>query len=314
MASNQVPQTPDALISLAADAQNGAINHGTDIGLSHNTAADITADLIAFIGDPGVSPPLPGTRNIYNSAKSAKTAATARRRSVESNGRAFCASAVGLLKNFLGNQWNSQWQAAGFTTGSLAIPDDTLPMLGELRGFFSANPARENAPLGITAAACTGHLTAISEVRAAVNQSVLDLGIAKANNETACNKLYSRITGLRSELTQLLPDDDPRWYAFGFDRPADGWGPSPVFHLVLTAGGTGMVFADWDDARRADRYRIFKQIPGTDPQPVEVSGTVTESEYTLVGLPTGAIVQITVCGVNDAGDGPLSEMASIVVP
>ena len=75
-----------------------------------------------------------------------------------------------------------------------------------------------------------------------------------------------------------------------------------------------MVFADWDNARRADRYRVFKQIPGTDPEPVELTSTQTESEYTLTGQPSGATVEITVKAVNDAGDGPASATATIVVP
>ena len=63
----------------------------------------------------------------------AKTAATAAKRTMESNARAFAAGAVDVLKRHLGRQWNSAWQAAGFVGGSLAMPDDPLPLLGQLR-------------------------------------------------------------------------------------------------------------------------------------------------------------------------------------
>lgn len=314
MSANRIPQTPDALISLATDAADGAATEGASLGLLHHTEPKIRKDLIAIIGDPAAATPILGSRNAYHLAKAAKTAATSTCRSAESNARAFCASAVGVLKNYFGRQWNSQWQSAGFTTDSLAIPDDTLPMLGELRAYFTANSGHENAPLSITAATCTIHMAALADARAAANQSIKDLGKAKAADVAGIKNLYTRMTGLRAELDQLLADDDPRWYAFGFDRPADGTGPGPVAHLILTPGSAGMIFADWDDARRATRYRVLRKIPGTDAEPVEITGTLTESEYTLTGLPSGATVEIPIVAVNDAGDGPLTATATIVVP
>lgn len=314
MASNQIPDSPEPLISLATDAEDGATAEGAGIGLVHNTAALIHQDLVALAGDPAAVPPVVGARNAHHAAKSAKTAATAAQRSEESNCRAFCASAVGVLKNYLGNQWNSQWQAAGFTSGSLAMPDDPLPMLGELAAYFTAHPTHENAPLGITAAICTVRKNSLSAARSAANAKVQALGAAKAASDVAVKTLYKRMTGLRAELDQLLTDDDPRWYAFGFDRPSDGWGPGPVEHLVLTPGGTGMVFADWDDARRAERYRVFKQVVGTDAQPVEVTSTAVDSQHNLTGLPSGATVLIKVVAVNSAGDGAMTAEASVVVP
>lgn len=238
MASTQIPRTPDTLISHATDAADGAATQGASVGLRHNNAAEITAELLALIGDPAASPPIPGARPAYHLAKSAKTTATAACRSVESNSRAFCGSAVNLLRNFLGNQWNSQWQAAGFTGGSLAIPDDTLPMLGELRAYFIAHPGHENAPLALTAAECTARIAALGDARTASNHSVTALGQAKSAHDAAVQNLYQRMTGLRSELEQLLPADDPRWYSFGFDRPTDGTGPGPIPHLVFTADGS----------------------------------------------------------------------------
>lgn len=313
MSSNKIPRTAEPLISLATDAADGAAAVGAAIGLSQNTAPKIRADLVAFVGDPAATPAVVGARNAYSAAKSAKTAASAAARSVESGCREFCGHAVDLLKNFLGKQWNSQWQAAGFTNGSLAMPDDPVPMLGELRAYFLAHTAHENAPLAITAAACTTRLAGLTTARAAANQANVTQGTAKATCDAAQATLYRRMTGLRTELDQLLSDDDPRWYALGFDRPADGWQPGPVMHLVLTPGGHGMVFADWDDARRAERYRVSKQVVGTDAQPVEVTATAADSQWNFTGLPTGATVQITVAAVNTAGDGAAAQ-ASVVVP
>ncbi|TLD71734.1 fibronectin type III domain-containing protein [Phragmitibacter flavus] len=314
MASNEIPDSYNDLVSLAEDAADGAQTHGVAIGLSQNTEAKIRTDLITLIGDPTAVPPVPGKQGIFTAAKSAKPAKTLLKNQAERNARAFATTAVNILKPHLGTQWNSQWQAAGFVSGSLAIPDNPLPLLGQLRDYFTAHPAQENAPLNITAALAQAQITALSNARSAANDSNTAMGIAKAERDSAQRALYKRMSGLLAELSQLLTPDDPLWYAFGFDRPADGQQPGPIDDLVLTPGSAGMVYADWEDARRAARYRVFKQISGTDPAPVQVANAVIESEYTLTALPSGATVQITIVAVNDAGEGVLPATATMVVP
>jgi hypothetical protein len=314
MASNSIPQGYDALVSLSEDAADGAQQHGMAISLAQNTETKIRADLIALIGDATAVPPVPGAQPLYNTAKAAKTAASSVQRTAESNARAFAAKAVGVLKAILGTQWNSAWAAAGFNSGSLAIPSDPLPLLGELRAYFAANPANEVTPvLGVTAAACQAQATALSDARSAVNDATVALGQAKQARDAAQVKLSKRMSGLLAELGQLLNKDDPLWYAFGFDRPADGQQPGPVQNLVLTAGGPGIVLVNWDDARRAERYRLLKQVAGTDPAPVLVTGTLYENELTLQGLPSGQSVKITVLAVNAAGDGPATVSSAFSV-
>jgi len=304
MASNSIPQGYDALVSLAEDAADGAHQHGVAIALAQNTEAKIRIDLSILTGDAAAVPPVPGVQSSYNAAKAAKTTASSHLRTAESNARAFTAKATDVLKQFLGRQWNSTWTEAGFRSGSLAIPDDPLPLLSEFRAYFTAHPTQEVSALGATAAACAAQATALSDARSAVNDATVALGQAKQTRDAAQRALFERLSGLRAELSQLLEDDDPRWYAFGFDRPADGQQPGPVQHLVLTAGGPGIVLAHWDDARRADRYRVLKQVVGLDATPVVVTGVLHENELTLQGLPSGHEVKITVAGVNTAGEGP----------
>lgn len=312
MASNEIPDNVDALVSLAAAAVEGARTTGAAVGLAQNTESKIRADLNAFVGDPSGIPAVEGARNWYNAAKAAKTAATALRQSVDNTARAYCARAVGVLKNHLGTQWNAAWNAAGFTAGSLAIPDDCFSLLSEIRACLLAHPEYENAPLNFTVGDTMARMDEITAARAASNASVQALGEAKAAAATARRTLHRRLTGLRAELAQLLGPDDARWYAFGFDRPADGWAPGPVEHLILTPGAPGSLFADWDDARRATRYRVTKKVG--DAAPEAAHADVVESECTLQGLPSGALVTITITAVNDAGDGPLAATATLTVP
>jgi hypothetical protein len=227
MASNQIPQSADALVTLATDAADGATTEGASIGLSQNTAAKIRADLVNFAGDPAAVPPVIGAQNLHNAAKSAKVAASAVRRTSESNARKFCASTVGLLKNYLGTQWNAQWQAAGFTAGSLAIPDDPMSLLGEIRGYLASQPAHENAPLGITVAAGTLRIADLTATRAASNQSNLDLGTAKTHRDSALGTLYKRMTGLRTELDHSSPTTTRAGMPWASTAPPTAGNPDP---------------------------------------------------------------------------------------
>src|SRR5436309_2392914 len=56
---------------------------------------------------------------------------------------------------------------------------------------------------------------------------------------------------------------------------AENWARSKLGSLFCCsnepAGTPGSIIADWGKARRADRYRVFKQIVGTDPDFVHVA-------------------------------------------
>ena len=139
------------------------------------------------------------------------------------------------------------------------------------------------------------------------------MGTAKKTRDTAVADLRNRLTGLVGELGQLLEDDDPLWYAFGLSRPSDPETPGVPDALVLVPGTPGSINADWADARRADRYRVFRQIVGTDPDFVHVE-TVNDSDATVNSFSSGMTVKVRVTAVNDAGESAPSAEAQIVVP
>jgi len=314
MASNIIPRTYAKVVSLAEDAADGATTLGTAVGLAQNTAVKIRADLVALTGNATATPPTVGAQNLYDTAKAAKTAAAAAERAAEKAARTLVAGAVDVLKHYLGRQWSGAWAAAGFTEGSLAVPDDPLPVLGKLRAYFAGHATQENAGLGVTAATLTAQATALSDARSANNNAATALKTAKDNRDAAQAAVIKRLSGLLSELGELLADDDPRWDAFGFERPADGEQPGAVETLTVTAGGAGSVYADWGDARRAERYRVWRQIVGVDPEPVIVELTPHDSEVTLTGLPSGKDVMVSVAGVNAAGEGPACTSAAARIP
>ena len=94
--------------------------------------------------------------------------------------------------------------------------------------------------------------------------------------------------GLIAELGQLLDDTDPLWLAFGLNEPGAINLPDSVDGLVLTAGPAGTVLAHWSDPSRATRFRVYKQIDGVDPIPLNIT-TVTEADTPLTGQPSGKL-------------------------
>ena len=323
MASNEIPRSYDPVVELLEDAADGAQAHGAAVGLKQNDETALRAALGSLIGTPAgpgnVPPATSGAKAAWNAAKAAKTAATAGARSARSNGRLLAQTCVGVLKARLGNSWNSSWQTAGFTNGSLAIPDNPMTLLQQIGAYFTANPTHEvpniTPTVSATAAACTAAANAISAAESAANQSVTNAAAAKTALASALGAAIARLIGLRDELSQLIPDDDDRWYAFGFDKPSDPDTPEVPVNIVITPGAPGskMLFVDWPDARRGDSYRVVVRNTATGGALAEQ--IVTESDATFSDLTSGMSVSVTVTARNTkGGESAESVPATTAVP
>jgi hypothetical protein len=95
---------------------------------------------------------VPGKQAKYKAQVVAVAEAYAAARVAVTNGIDYCRLAIGVLKPVLGTRWTTQWQAAGFSEPSLALPRDPVPMLIHFRQYFGSNPTREVAAINITAA------------------------------------------------------------------------------------------------------------------------------------------------------------------
>ena len=317
----QVPESYDPLVQLLEDAADGANKYGAAIGLKQNTEPSIRTDLTALIGVPagpgGVPPAVPGLKSLWNAAKANKTAKTAALRTAESNGRALAMTCIGALKPVLGQQWNSAWNAAGFTGGSIAVPTHPQALLLQLRGYYGTNPAREVKDInGIacTAAACQAASDAIVAAQKASNQSNTDAGDAQVALQDGIAAGRARAPGLLAELGQLLDDNDPRWLAFGFDLPGHPSSPDVPQNLIVTPGvaGSQTLFVHCDDARRANGYRftVTNVADGT-----ELAELLTQdAEATFDSLPAGAKVNVVVTARNATGESQPSASVAAVVP
>ncbi len=321
MARNEIPRTVDGNAVLLTDAHNGALALQDDVGLKQNRAPEILAARIDLMGDLSVTPAIPGKQQLYEAAKAAKVAASGEKTAVDSNAKSFIARVINRLKSILGNEWNAAWEAAGFTGGTIAMPrtaDERFAILPSLSAYFTANPANEDPTLNITANFAATLNSVISSARAASLASNVASGEAKAARDASLDAARKRLGGLRDELGQLISGDDPRWYAFGFSRPDDPETPQVAEHLVLTPGAPGsrMIYADWDDARRAEHYRVFAQWPG-QTQPVNILDTYdSDAEINGVAnnIASGTVVTITIVSSNDAGDAQPSAPMSATMP
>jgi hypothetical protein len=323
MANNTIPDAYDPVIQLLEDAADGAQAHGAAVGLVHNTEAKLRLDLTALVGTPAgpgnVPPAAPGLKALWNTAQANKTSKTAALRTVLSNGRYLARTCIRSLMPVLGENWNSAWQDAGFTGGSLAIPANPLPTLQQLRAYYAANPARETANVNgvaCTAAACEAAAQAISTAQSNSNQSNSDAGTAHANYLAGFKAARTRLSNLRDELSQLIGDDDERWYAFGFDKPSDGTGPEVPENLVVTAGAAGSrtLLADWDDARRANNYRLRAKVKATGVQVFSELVADSQGIITLPNLAAGTELDLTVTAHNATGESQPTAAVTAALP
>ena len=318
----QIPRTYDPLVQLLENAADGANKYGAAIGLKQNIEDGIRTDLTLLIGTPagpgGVPPAVPGLKTLWNTAKSNKTAMTAVLGTAESNGRALATMCIASLKPVLGTQWNSAWNAAGFVSGSLAVPAHPQSLLLLLSAYYTANPSREVKSVnGIdcTAAACKASSDAIVAAQTASNQSNTDGGTAQSNLQAGIDAGRTRASGLQSELGQLLDDNDPRWLAFGFDLPGHTSGPDVPQNLTLTAGAAGSqtLYAHCDYPRRADGFRFIARNEAGDTMLAEL--LTLDAEATFTGLPSGTKVNVTVTARNATGESQESDPpVSVMVP
>lgn len=300
-----IPTSLPQLFALAEDAADGAHTYEAAVGLKQNTETALRTDLAAARA----------AEADYGAAKGAKDALSTGLRIADSNVRAFLKAARAVFAQYLGESWSAAWEPTGFPNQSTAVPgtqEERLSLSASLKDYLTANPAKENAPLNVTAANASAQFTALSDARTAVNNGNTISGQKRDLRDLAVEKLKNRLRGLIAELGQLMGDTDPRWEAFGLSAPGTVERPDAPEALVVTSGGAGTLLADWAEARRATRYRVWLQIVGVDAD-FHTVATVTDSDATLTGLPTGKTVKIRVTALNDAGESiPSAEVEAVV--
>jgi hypothetical protein len=281
---------------------NGLHQLEAALGVKENTEAALRADLTVATD----------AHKAFLTADTAKKSVTTSQTVADSNGKAFIASAQRTLSGTLGDRWSSAWEPTGFRDRSLEIPvaiADREVLLGELSKYFSQNP---NNGVAARAGALYAALKSARQIVQTANSAA---GMAKTLHDTTLEALRHRMHGVIAELSNLLPADDPRWYSFGLNAPNEPQTPDTPDNIVVIAGppGSRIVYLNWSHARRAERYRVSRQVIGKDPTFMAVV-TVTDSAASLNSMPSGATANVRVTAINDAGDSLPSAIVQIVVP
>jgi hypothetical protein len=305
MASNSLPNARDPLFASADDICDGLHLHEVAVGIKQNLEAVVRPALTAARA----------AESAYGDAQVAKKTANATLTTADNAARVFITNARRRLAKFFGDSYSTEWGSAGWPNNSVGVPstqDERFALTESLQLYFVAHPAHESVDMDVTAVLAGTIFTALSNARSALGQKVTENGQAKAARDAADVNLRKRLMGVITELATLLADDDPLWHAFGLNRPADPETPEAPTFTTVHPGAAGVLLADWDDALRAKRYRVWIQIVGTDNDFHAVQ-TVQDSDATLPGLPSGATVKLRVTSANDAGEStPGPETQAVV--
>ena len=305
MAGNPVPKDDDELEGMASKIATGLHLLATPLGILGTNEAMVTTAITACqaaVAAAGV-------------AKDEKQAASDALQLVDDNTIAYLGASRNVLAHFLGNRWSASWEPTGFPDMSTAVPQTQtkrLSLCAQLAVYFTANPTREVASLGVTAAQAQTFHTALKAGNDLLDQKLTALDARLKDRDAAYRALSKIVRAFISDLRKFLPDDDGRWYTFGLNAPADPVTPAEVVSLTLTNGLAHQIVAAWPRAPRATRYRPFVQIVGVDADPV-ARDPVHDLTVTLDSFTSGQTVKVYITAANDDGEANPSPIKQIVV-
>ena len=176
-----------------------------------------------------------------------------------------------------------------------------------LAAYFSANPAREVAPLQVTAARAGELIASLDGTRTAVTGGRQAVASKREARDAAFTDLRVRLRGLADEVKQLIGRDDARWRAFGLKVPAEPAVPPQPEDLEVINDTPLQLLVRCEPVPYADRYRWWKK-PVTSSGEPEAVGSSGLPMFVIDGLAGGTHWDIYVSAVNSSGtEGPLSQ-------
>jgi hypothetical protein len=295
--------TQDDVFRLASKSEAGLTELGVTLAVAHCTVAQLTA----------LRTTAEQKRQAFESSRSGKGQSYIDVRAARADAVEYLIAARDLLKARFGTSWGPLWAQLGFPGPGLEIPRKDQPRLHVLNAFksyFLANPTHENAAFNITAARAEVVHDALVAKRQVVINCVQDVRAKREERDAAVAALLKKLRCLWAELTSILEPEDTRWLKFIDRIPGDPRVPEPVQEISATAQPGGIITLDWEDADRAARYRVFKQVVGVDAEPV-LALTVDDSDAQLTGLPAGATVRLQIVATNSVGPAPASEVVQL---
>jgi hypothetical protein len=300
--NNSTPIKDSDLLTSAQDLVHGETLIGNDVDVAQNKAVKVQAEIDDLIAKRGG----------YEIAKEQLATYREAIRSVYSEGRGFMALGRDVFKPRLGNEFSDSWKLVGFED-SLTLPSNPAQMqlaLKTIKNYLTANPTYEVAPLNVTAAQAQTLFDQMSAARGAVYNQEMVVSAAKDVRDVASDKLRTRYRGFIDELSQLLGPMDPRWRVFGLNVPDAPATPDVVEGLKATLIGPTAVALKWEAAARANYYRVFKKIHGSEDA-YEAVGSPADLDFTIENLPPNTVIDIVVTALNAGGESQYSQLVTI---
>ena len=305
MSSNPTPENNDILRALADRMADGCHLHEASIGILHYTEAVMRAAIAGLsAAETQVGLKKAAVASAYDDLQAADTA-----------GDKMLLDCKLRLAQKLGTKWSTAWEPTGFPNHSTMVPDTQdarFTLLDKLKNYFTAVPANESVDMGATAALCGAAWTALSDARQGVANAESALSAAMTTRDAAADVLRKCVRGLIKELEDLIPDDDPRWEAFGLNIPANPSAPEPVASVTASPLGNGRIELNWTYATRAIRFRVETFIVGVDTD-WQNKASARDLEIILKLFTPGQQVKIRIVAGNDGGDAAPSPEAVVTV-
>lgn len=304
MAANPTPTNDHILLARCHDMIRGCAALENEIGIKQNTAAKLQAVMDAAqaaLAEVG--------RLMAERGQRRKDLRDRDREGEVVIGR--CRLRLAML---FGNNYSTQWGAAGFPDRSTMVPEvfaKRLSLLSSLALYFEHKPEHQSTDMQATAAICSATFEALSDARSAVNHHKAVLRTAVVAKNAAFKKLRQTMRGLIWELGIVLADDDARWRRFGLNVPASETMPQPVRQITLEAMGDGRVLVQWPPAPHATRYRVQARVMGAAE--FGAGATVHDTECLLTSQPMEEFLEVRVIAANSLDEAAPSPIAMVMV-
>ncbi len=307
MATNRTARTASELEADGERMCDGLRDHGAAVGIKSNVEPVVRPVLEA----------LKAASAAFGQAQSEETRASQAAQAADDANAAFIAQFVHWMSMLWGGQWSERWIGTGLPDRVAGVPRTVAKRFVALNGiaaFLEAHPefALSHPLVELSAARARGLYEAFSDLDSAANaKRGVTVAAKMARNAAfkAFRKLYRYTIW---ELGVVLGNDDPRWMIFGLRVPDAAETPEAPRTVSAEAVGGGAIIVKTKGARRARSLNYYRKIVGVDAEPVKVEN-FRAKELLIDNLPARATVEITIRGVNEAGEGRACEPVSVAV-
>ncbi len=87
--------------------------------------------------------------------------------------------------------------------------------------------------------------------------------------------------------------------------------PDKPLNVTAILIGNNGISVKWDDAPRADYYRVWARVVGAQDT-LTVVGSPGDLDFTILGLPSNATVEIAVSAINSSGESVKSTVLVVM--